>query len=76
MIPLSKKWCEQLARTTETGMGYHIVTVTTADGRTNRQVVVDSGYITKVRGYPDVPFEENDIAGMNVTHDKWNFRRE
>ena len=73
MFPLSKKWYEKLSSQGETGMGYQIVSVVLTDGQRFDQVVVDSGYITKVRGRKDIPFSEEDIADITVTHDKWDF---
>jgi hypothetical protein len=57
----------------ETGMGYWVVNVTLIDGRVFRQVVIDSGYVTKVKGFNDVPFDGSEIAEIKVTHEKWQF---
>jgi hypothetical protein len=54
-------------------MGYTIVSVTLRDGRRFDQAVVDSGYLSRVRGLSDVPFTENDVAEMKATHDKWDW---
>ena len=60
----------------ETGMGYQVVSVFLADGRKFDQVVIDSGHITRVRGYQEIPFDESEIAEIKVTHDKWNWKEE
>ena len=57
----------------ETGMGYWVATVFLRDGREFRQVVIDSGYVNRVRGYKDIPFKESDIERFVVTHDKWDW---
>jgi hypothetical protein len=41
------------------------------DGRVFRQVVIDSGYLTKVREYQDIPFTGGDIDHFVVAHDTW-----
>lgn len=58
----------------ETGMGYTVVTIRLRDGREFKQVVIDSGYLARVRGLTDVPFTETDIAEIIPTHDKWNWK--
>ena len=57
-------------------MGYYVVSVILQDGRKFDQVVIDSGYIAKVRGYKDIPFQESDIREIKVTHDKWDWDAE
>lgn len=73
-IALSKRWASYLKSLPETGMGYQVVSVRLNDGRQYNQVVIDSGYITRVRGYEEVPFTESDIAVIVVTHEKWNWK--
>ncbi len=75
-IPLSTKWVSYLVSLPETGMGYQVISVFINDGRQFDQVVVDSGYITRVRGYKDIPFAESDIAEIRITHDKWNWKED
>lgn len=58
----------------ETGMGYWVASVFLSDGRKFDQVVIDSGCITRVRGFEEIPFVEPEIAEIKVTHDKWNWR--
>jgi len=73
-IALSTKWIKEIISQPETGMGYYIVSVILNDGRKFDQVIVDEGYITRVRGFKEIPFEEKDIREIIVTHDKWDFR--
>jgi hypothetical protein len=73
-IALSKKWARYLASLPETGMGYQVVSLILKDGRKFDQVVIDSGYVTRVRGYDEVPFAESDIAEIKITHDKWDWK--
>jgi hypothetical protein len=75
-IPLSPRWASYLMSLPETGMGYQVVSVFLTDGRKFDQVVIDSGHITRVRGYKEIPFEEPEIAEIEVTHDKWNWKDE
>lgn len=76
MIELSARWASQLAAEPETGMGYHIVTVVLRDGRTFDQVAIVEGRITQIRGLRNIPFNEDQIVDIRVTHDKWNFSAE
>ena len=75
-IRLSQRWTKQLIDQPGTGMGYQIVTVRLRDGRKYKQTIVDSGYITRVRGMDHIPFTDEDIVEIIVTHDKWDFRTE
>ncbi len=54
-------------------MGYIVVRVALNDGRQFAQILVDSGYLSRVRGLPDVPFSESDIAEIEATHEKWDW---
>lgn len=76
MLKLSAKWATDLAKKPETGMGYQIVSVILKDGTTFEQVVIVEGQITKVRGRPDIPFKEDQIGDIKLTHDKWDFASE
>jgi hypothetical protein len=73
MIALSPKWAMELASKPETGMGYQVVSIVLRDGRRFDQVVVVEGQITEIRGRKDIPFIENQIDQVILTHDKWNF---
>jgi hypothetical protein len=68
-----KRFSDFFRQQPETGMGYWIVTAVLKNGQEFEQVVVDSGYVTKVKGFAGVPFEESEIDHFIVTHDKWNF---
>lgn len=57
-------------------MGYQIVSVTLKDGQKFDQVAVVEGRITEIRGHQDIPFTEEQIAQIILTHDKWNFNAE
>jgi len=54
-------------------MGYQIASVTLKDGRRFDQVVIVGGYLTRIKGLKDIPFSEDEIADIVVTHDKWDF---
>ena len=73
MISLSDKWVMGLVRKPETGMGYQVISVVLKDGSRFDQAVVIEGQITEIRGYDDVPFCEDQIAEIILTHEKWNF---
>lgn len=67
------EWIDFLVAQPETGMGYWIVWVRLADGRSFDRVVVNGGLVTQVYGFDAVPFEPKEIVEMRVTHDKWRF---
>ena len=69
-LKLSPKWAPMLERTPETGMGYWVVTIVLKDGRRYHQAVIDRGFVTWIRGYGGIPFKEDDIEEIIVTHDK------
>jgi hypothetical protein len=59
-----------LAKQPETGMGYHIVTVTTKTG-VYPHVVIAGDTILAVRDDPKIPFTAADIVQIELTHAKW-----
>ena len=69
MLRLSDKWATVLASQRETGMGYQVVTVRLKDGRQFAGVTVVGGIISRVAGAESVPFGEEEIDGIEVTHD-------
>jgi hypothetical protein len=73
MIKLSERWAPVLVAQPETGMGYQVASIVLKDGTRYDQVVIDSGFVTKIRGRSDIPFEDEDIIEIVVTHDKWRF---
>jgi len=46
-----KRFADYFRNQPETGMGYWIATAHQKVGRVFRQVLIDSGYVTKVRGH-------------------------
>jgi len=75
MLQLSNKWGSSLVSKPETGMGYQIASVILKSGVRYDQVVIESGFITRIRKYKTIPFKEEDIAEIIVTHDKWDFNK-
>jgi hypothetical protein len=73
MMKLSPRWTEELMATGETGMGYQVATVVLKDGTRFDQAVIVEGCITQIKGHDNIPFSENDILAIAVTHDKWDF---
>jgi hypothetical protein len=67
------KWADAVRALGETGIGYTVVSIALADGRRFDQVVIDSGYLTRVRGLNNVPFSEADITEIKQTDVKWNW---
>jgi hypothetical protein len=75
MLRLSDKWAPELVSQPETGMGYQIASVILKNGMRYDQVVIESGVITQIRGLKEIPFREEDIAKILVTHEKWDFSK-
>ena len=69
----SGEWADTVRTLRETGMGYTVASITLKDGRRFDQVVINSGSLSRVRGHPDVPFRECDIAAITATHEKWDW---
>ena len=67
-MALSEKWAPFLTSQPETGMGFQIVTIELLDGRVFEDVVIDSGYITRIGYSRDIPFAEAEIEKITVTH--------
>ena len=57
-------------------MGYQVASICLKDGRRYDEVLIESGVITRVRGLHEIPFTDQDIADIVVTHDKWDFTHE
>jgi hypothetical protein len=76
MLSLSNKWIEYLRSQPETGMGHQVVTIKIRDGKIFRQAVVDSGHVTRIRGFMEIPFTQEEIEEITVTHDKWDWKNE
>ena len=75
-IALSKRWATYLVSLPETGIGYQVASVLLTDGRKFDQVIIDSGYVTRIRGHREIPFTEAEIVEITITHDKWNWKEE
>ncbi len=73
MLALSNKWSQELAGQPETGMGYQVVSVILTNGKRFDKVVIVEGNITQLKGITGIPFTEEEIAQIIVTHDKWDF---
>jgi hypothetical protein len=76
LIPIPREHVDILRRHRETGMGYHVVSVTLKNGKHFEQVVTSEGYVIQVRGHKDVPFSSDDVAAIDVNHKTWNFREQ
>jgi hypothetical protein len=76
MLALSSKGARELAGEPETGMGYQVVSVILKDGRRFDRVLVVGGCITKINDIEGLPFTDEQIDTIVVTHDKWNFDAE
>lgn len=57
-------------------MGYQVGSVVLKDGRKFNQVAIVEGIVAEIRGLKDIPFNEDDISQIILTHDKWNFNAE
>lgn len=57
-------------------MGYQVVSIVLRNGQRIDQVLVESGVITRARGQDSIPFREDEIADLIVTHDRWDFATE
>ncbi len=57
-------------------MGYQIADIVLKDGKIYKQVVIDSGFITRVRGLKNIPFNADEIEDVIITNDKWDFDKE
>jgi hypothetical protein len=73
MLQLSDKWGPILVSQPETGMGYQVATIILKDGSRYDQALIEAGCITRIRGLKVIPFSENQISEVIITHDKWDF---
>lgn len=71
-LPVAK-WAEFLRKQPETGMSYWTGNITLADGRIFHDVIIDGGYITKIRGLADIPFDVDEVVSIQVTGKRWNW---
>lgn len=70
MLQLGDKWATVFASERETGMGYHVASIVLKDGRRFDGVTVVGGTISRVAGCVGVPFTEDEIERIVVTHDR------
>ena len=70
MLHLSPKWAPYLLSQPETGMGYSYVSVFLRDGRRFDRVCIIGGTISSIDGSPEIPFSEDEITEIRVTHDR------
>jgi hypothetical protein len=70
MLQLSQKWAPHLMSQPESGMGYQYVSVFLHDGRKFDRVTIIGGAITHVDGSTHIPFSEDEISEIRVTHDR------
>ena len=73
LIVLSDKWAPKLLAQGETGMDYQIASVVLKDGRRFDRVVIVGGIIGQIKDIEGIPFSEEEIEQIIVTHDKWDF---
>lgn len=73
MLQLSDKWGPKLTSQPETGMGYQVVSIVLKDGTRWNQALVEAGHVTRIKGLSLIPFREDQIADIIITHEKWNF---
>jgi hypothetical protein len=74
LVTIPNGCADQLRRQEKTGLGYQVVSVNLKDGRTFGQVIVSEGCVIQVRGYGEVPFQQDEVASVQVNHRRWNFR--
>jgi len=55
-------------------MGFWTGNVTLVDGRTFDDVIIDSGYITKIRGRVDIPFLPDEVEKIQITGKQWDWK--
>jgi hypothetical protein len=74
LVQIPNEWVTRLRGHKETGMGYHVVSVTLKSGKHFDQVVTSEGCVIQVRGHHEVPFGAEEVASVDVNHKQWNFR--
>ncbi len=76
MLKLSDKWAPILTSEPETGMDYQVVTIILKDGQKFTQAIHSGSFITRIKGLLNIPFNENNIEHIVVSHDKWDWKNE
>jgi len=51
-------------------MGFQVVSIILKNGMRYDQAIVESGVITRIQGRTEIPFSEDEISDIVVTHDK------
>jgi hypothetical protein len=74
LVEIPVPFREQLKRTTETGFGYHVISVVLKNGTMFEQVAASEGCVIEVRGYEEIPFKGEEVESIRVNHKRWNFR--
>jgi hypothetical protein len=74
LVPIPRRFGDQLKLAKEAGIGYQIVSIELKDGRYFDQVITSEGCIIEVRGCKEIPFAAEDVASVKVNHKRWNFR--
>jgi len=69
-LKLSMKLGMEIHEQPESGMSYHIVSITLKDGRVFERVPFVAGILSFEGLAERPPFAEADIASVQVTHDK------
>jgi hypothetical protein len=67
-LRLSDRWGPRLAVAPETGMGYQVVSILLKDGRRFDNVTIVGGVISTVGCGDSIPFVEDEIVQIFVTH--------
>jgi hypothetical protein len=69
------KWLQAVKALPESGMGYTVVRVTLLDGRIFEQALIgNNGFLSRIRRLADIPFQEEDIAEIVPTHERWDWK--
>jgi hypothetical protein len=81
-VKLPQQWSDYLQSQPETGMDYHVVTLTMQDGTKIEDVAIIGSHIIGeirqvgiIREKKELPFDPKEIESIEVTHRKWQFRR-
>ncbi len=64
-LRLPTEWLRKAAEMPEHGMGYVFVSMQLHDGR-SYDALINSGFITRVKGFADIPFSADDIKTIVV----------
>ena len=73
MIKLSQKFIDALVQEPETGMGYQVADITLKNGRVYKDaIILNSEFISSVRGHDPIPFLTTDIKNIDITHNRFN----